>query len=457
MQTDRILIDPIYSQTKPNEPVEIETAAVELMHADKICEDICRVSLQFLPSSRLLFLAQGETSPPMLYWDLFTSKEWDGKLKLKDRDLTVEALCTGNRGTTACAFVPRRSFIHATPPSDKIVAVTFHLFNWPQFYGAQDYIINGSGPVATCIRCGRIILGAGGWNVTIAATDRTKDLCDALNNEGGMAITHMGRIERADGTAFSSENLEGFLSCLHYFMSFALGRWTGPSLPVGFDSNGSRVFEQWGLPRIAAGTWNGSLSWFDQHHAEMLSRIFPEFLALWENKSWREPLSKALYWYLAANEPTSGIGVDSGLILAQAALEVLSWSYCVVERKMLSAADFKQRGLSASDKFRLLASVLGIPLEIPRELGALYAMQGGSCKDGMDAITEIRNSLVHPQREMQIHFDAFCEAWKLSLWYLDLALLRLFRYEGKYGNRLAKHWVGEVTDVPWASDAYHRE
>jgi hypothetical protein len=451
MQLNGNRIDPIYSQAKPNEPIEIGTSAVEFSHEGKICQDVCRVSLQFLPSSRLLFLAQGESNPPLLYLELLISKQWDGKLKLKDRNQTVEALCTGNCEMAACVFVPRRSFIRATAPTDKIVAVTFHLFNWPQFYGAQDYIINGSGPGAMSIRSGRIVLRAGGWNVTIAATDKTKHLIDAVNNEGGMAITHMGRIEREDGAAFSSESLEDFLICLHHFMSFALGRWTGPSLPVGFDSNGSRVFEQWGLPRIAGGPWSGSLSWFDQHHAEMLSQVFPGFLALWKNKSWKDPLSKALYWYLAANEPASGIGVDSGLILAQAALEVLSWSYCIVERKMLSAAAFKQRGLSAADKFRLLASVLGIPLEIPQELGSLYASQGGSCKDGMEAITEIRNGLVHPQREMQIQFDAFCEAWKLSLWYLELAFLRLFRYEGKYGNRLTRRWVGEVADVPWTS------
>ena len=173
-----------------------------------------------------------------------------------------------------------------------------------------------------------------------------------------MAITHVGRIERADAAEFSTEQLDDFLLCLSHYLSFGLGRWSGPSLPIGFDVNGHRVFEQWGLPRVAGGPWSGSFSWFDQHHAEMLSRAFPGFLALWESGSWRDALSKALYWYLAANEPSSRIGMDSGLILAQAALVGVSWSYCVTERKMLSAAAFKQRGLSAASNFVFLHLLL---------------------------------------------------------------------------------------------------
>ena len=222
-------------------------------------------------------------------------------------------------------------------------------------------------------------------------------------------------------------------------------------MPIGFDRIGNRIFEQWGMARIASGPCSGSLSWFDHHHAEVLSQVFPGFFALWESDLWRDPLTKALYWYLAANERATGIGVDAGLMLAQAALEVLAWTYCVVDRKMLSVAAFKPRALSAADKFRLLASVLGIPLEIPPELTSLHSLRGGPCKDGMDAITEIRNGLVHPQRETQIQFDVYCEAWKLSLWYLEMVFLRLFGYEGKYANRLVRRWVGEVTEVPWVS------
>ena len=152
LQSDKILIEPIYSQMQPNDPVEIANCAIEFVHSGKTCEDSCRVTLQFLPSSQLLFLVQPATNQPALYIELFVSNEWDGKLKIKDRESTFEALFVGNRGSSGFAFVPRQSYISPLQPSDKIVSVIFHLFNWPKFYGTDDYILNGSTPGDTCVR-----------------------------------------------------------------------------------------------------------------------------------------------------------------------------------------------------------------------------------------------------------------------------------------------------------------
>lgn len=41
--------------------------------------------------------------------------------------------------------------------------------------------------------------------------------------------------------------------------------------------------------------------------------------------------------------------------------------------------------------------------------------------------------------------------WSLGLWALELCLLRLFGYRGKYSNRITQRYTGEVEDVPWAS------
>ena len=452
LQTDRCLIEPLYFQSQPSEPIELGSVAVEFTHNGKIWEDVCRVRMQFTPSDRLLFLAQGREKHPLLYLDLFLNQKWDGRLKLPDRLVTLDALFLRSSDDAAGIFIPRNSVATLTPSSKKIFAVTFHIFNFPEFFGIQDYSITvGEGSRPSFKRCGRIVLSAGGWNITIAATEMTGELCEALRGQGGFVITHMGKVEREDGSTFSGEKLEHLLRCLHYFLSFALGRRTGPSLPIGFDKAGTRIFEQWGLPFTAAGPWSGSLSWFDCHHAEVLSQVFPGFLALWKSDLWMNALTKALYWYLAANERGTGIGVDAGLIPAQAALEVLAWTYCVMDRKMISERAFKPRGLSTADKFRLLASVLDIPLEIPTELPTLHAKRDKSWQDGMDAITDIRNSLVHPQKEPQLHHDVYFEAWKLSLWYLDSIFLRLFGHNGKYASRLAQRWVGQVTDVPWAN------
>jgi hypothetical protein len=49
--------------------------------------------------------------------------------------------------------------------------------------------------------------------------------------------------------------------------------------------------------------------------------------------------------------------------------------------------------------------------------------------------------------------SSYFEASLLSFWYLEMLLLRLFAYTGKYSNRLVlSGWKGqEVEGVPWVS------
>jgi hypothetical protein len=174
-------------------------------------------------------------------------------------------------------------------------------------------------------------------------------------------------------------------------------------------------------------------------------------MSLWKNSIWRGSISEALSWYLGANELGTGICVEMCLILAQTALELLAWTYCVRYRKMISPEAFEPRGIAASDKLRLLASALDIPLDIPKTLSALYAKRGCKWKDAADAITGIRNNVVHPHDKERLPEKSGFEAWLLSMWHLDMALLRLCKHTGKYSNRLkVRKFAGQVEALPWA-------
>ncbi len=105
---------------------------------------------------------------------------------------------------------------------------TFHLLNFPVFFGLADYIVKtGEPPYQGSSRHGRVVLEADGWSITIAETDATQVLAKGLSAQGGYVLTHVGQIKRADGSTFTSDGLEDVLTCLHYFLSFALGRWAG--------------------------------------------------------------------------------------------------------------------------------------------------------------------------------------------------------------------------------------
>jgi hypothetical protein len=445
------LIEPIYSQSNPSEPIGLGQHAVQLNYRGTTYQDLASIVMRFVPDERIEIVCPWEGKSPMLGLDLFSNNGDSIKLTLGDKGVSFDVFCASFGGTDGgTVFLPRTSGVTVTPRSNSISAVTFHLFNFPDFLGPEDYTLTTKDEVSqTFRRCGRVVLRADGWTVTIAATHRTKELMDALKAQGGYVLTHMGQITREDESTFSSEQLAELLNCLHHFLSFALGRWAGVALPVGMDTDGNRVFEEWGLRIAADGPWHGGTSWFDSHHSELLPQVFPGFVTLWMNKLWQKALSDALYWYLGACDRRVGIGVDTGLILAQTALELLAWTYCVRDRKMISEAGF-QRRLSAADKLRLLASSLNIPLEIPRNLSALHGRPEKKWLDGMDAITGIRNSLIHPSAHEQFLDFTYFEAWKLSLWYIDLILLRLCGHTGKYANRLQQRWTGQVEPVPWA-------
>ena len=435
-ETDPPRIVPIYSQNAPNEPIELGQVAVQFGHQGKVYQKTANALMRFLPSNSLVFEIASDEDDSCLGMKLFCTADPNITITLTDTGASFDACYAPPCGERAgIAFSPRRSPVTVTHPAAAISTATFHLFNFPHFLTREA----GA----------RVVLKGGGWVITIAAADRTWELEQELKAKDGYDITHAAQIAREDGTTFDSRSLDSLLTCLHYFLSFVLGCWAGVALPVGFDGNGNRVFERWGLGRTAKGSWNPLMSWFDRQEGELLSQVFPGFLSLWQDALWYQPLCSAVYWYLEAN---NSVGVDTGIVLAQTALELLAWTYCVQDRKIVSQNAFRSRGgLNASDKLRMLVSCLGISKEIPSELLALRGRPGRKWDDGIHAVTDIRNSLVHPDSKVPVSVERDHEVYRLSLWYITLVLLRLCGHNGVYASILTPgRWEGTVERVPWA-------
>ena len=152
----------------------------------------------------------------------------------------------------------------------------------------------------------------------------------------------------------------------------------------------------------------------------------------------------ALHWYLRSNRAGEGPGVDGGLILSQAALERLSVSV------LRQAGIILPRRANAADRIRAAFQHLKIVITIPRTSKTLRSWQRrGVVLDGLDAITKLRNELVHPERRLPGKLSpAIPEAWQLAQWYTEVMLLKLCGYQGVYSNRLKAKWVGEVQPFP---------
>lgn len=454
IRTDKNLIDPIYFQSRANESIEIGEVPVRFTFNGTEFRKTAKVRLRFTPKHRLFFTVPLDDLPHILMLQFLAIENPIFKLVLEDRNLEVETFYAGiSDELGGLVLEPKTSGIAATQPTTSIQKVTFHLFNFPSFHGPENYVIvKGDPGLESHIGCEMVTLRADGWTIVIAATEMTSDLVKSLKSDGGFVVTHVGTMSRDDGTVFDDEQLDELLSCLHYFLSFALGRWAGLALPVGVDVSGNRVFEEWGLRHISSGVWNGGCAWWDSMHSELLSEVFPGFVVLWKSDLWQRTLHEALYFYIGAKEG-NGIGVDSSLILAQAALERLSWNYCVFDKKLVSEAAFQPRGLKGPDKLRMLLSSVGIPLLIATDLQALNSNLGKNKKprwhDGPHAITDIRNAVVHPDPKTPLEPNSEYDGWRLAMWYIDLVVLFLCGHQGRYSNRLTTRWAGTLEWVPW--------
>ena len=146
----------------------------------------------------------------------------------------------------------------------------------------------------------------------------------------------------------------------------------------------------------------------------------------------------ALQWYLLSNETQI---LEGSIVLTQAALERLS-------QELVQAKGKRKEGVWIADALNKAR----IPVQIPPELQKLKAfIDSMKSQHGPHTLVNIRNDLVHSKMRFKtLPSDIYMQARELGLWYVELMLLHIFDYNGKYGNRLAQDWSGQVELVPWA-------
>lgn len=342
---------------------------------------------------------------------------------------------TSNTGAKLSLIVNGAAFTQMRDGRIRLSSAIVHVLNFPEFYCLRgtktDLWLSNR-------RLGRVVLQNLDWKIELQALSSTNKIIKQLKIEGGNAITHIARIAREDGRAFTCEQLDRIVHDLQRFLSFARGAWTSVFGTVGYDRSGNELYENWSQ-RITS-PWQVCRSWFDIHHGETLAGAFPGFVKLLHDPELSKAGYAALHWYLRSNRAGQGAGVDGGLILSQAALERLSIS--VVSSSGISLP----KKSKTADVIRAACQHLKIETSIPPSSKGLRRLQRhGPVSDGPEAIVKLRNDLVHPKRLLPGKLpSAVPEAWQLAQWYIEVMLLKLSGYRGVYSNRLSAKWVGEV-------------
>jgi hypothetical protein len=327
--------------------------------------------------------------------------------------------------------------------------VQFHLTNFTRFIGNGIAVIeDGEAKFAAQ----RITFEQDSWRITIDEFQTTTSRLKSVESQGGYVIAHVGKLEKLDGTTFAAEEARQFLECFDYFLSFLQGFRTSPLLLVGYDSMDLPVWKESNVSNAAP--WRSVFTWSYGLISRDIATVVPGFFRWW--KDWGDSARIVIHWYLESFQ--SGT-VEGACILETAALELLAW--VKFEDEFRDDLSRKQKKFGyASQKLNHLLASSGIPQTIPIELNDMTSLATRQkWMNGAQTFCAIRNNITHAapenrERLTDISVAARVEARQLGLWYVELILLRLFNYEGRYFNRLPKgiRYIGDLEPVPWCRD-----
>jgi hypothetical protein len=295
-------------------------------------------------------------------------------------------------------------------------------------------------------RAGQWRCQAAGWELAMFARPDLNRVETELSESRCLALTHVGELTRIDESDFSADEAREILFGFQLCLSVALGRWVAPALPVGFDKEDRRIWEQWAPWRCDF--YSGFLHWWDPITGDDLSDFVSLFIRAWATKSDHDLVWHMAYHVIAANH--SGTTVEGRIMLAQSALEYLAWTKYVLTGQV-SRKDYKRLG--AAEHLRRMLLGASIPTDIPSSLPALQQLANEHSFDGPQAVTWLRNRLVHPKDPGEPYRikNLIAEAWLLSMNYSELLLLHQLNYRGSYLPRFPLgRFAHDREPVPWS-------
>lgn len=430
---------PIYSMQSPNQPITLYQGSMEILYKQQeravqgtgilnltwlpsprmtfemeiTSEDFALTTIQFTEMGRFIPFVKKEITPQGTSQEKIEIVEDYSELKLLDTGLNLK---TGHiRWNNQEAIGVVNSPENISNNADN--CLSFVSFNLVNFYDPNNK---------------DIILKSSEWQITIQPIKEFSNIVKDLEDFGGYAITHAAKLERIDGEQFSPTEATELLEALLYFLSFVRGIWSGVILPIGINNEGSKVWR--GQILTKTDSWREAVrSGSSSKYAQRFYEIFPGFINKWKLEGYKEALRIAIDWYIQGNN--KGVNVEGSIILAQSGLELICSIMLDEETK---------KSLPFYAKLEALLSQLKVSLDVPLELGTgtlrklteNLSKQENKVLSAPETLSRLRNKLIHPDdKNRKQLFNTFNgtqlrgEVLVLSLWYIEILLLKLFGYE----------------------------
>jgi len=326
-----------------------------------------------------------------------------------------------------------------------VTEVIFSIPNMREFLGDPVKEVTTTG---LKMQKSRLILDDKPYRITLDKLPDYKERKSKLEENGGYLINYAGKITKKKDAIRLSE-LQNWHDRFHHFLYFLNGRRVAPMFYTG-------IFEDqyvWtDYSSYTVDTYKFVNCWSDILFVNDLPQLWKSYNKLWKDDLDKDFLITAIHWYVEANSD-AGM-VEGSIILIQTALELI-YNWLIVEnQKIIIGSDAD--GMSAANKIRLLIFQFKISSAIPPAFKELAKIQ--NVQDGPEVFVKIRNALVHGQETKRaelkkITSKAQYQALQLGIWYVELGLLYILGYKGKYNNRASgKQWRDTGELVPWVND-----
>jgi len=436
-------IDSPLSLSKANQPIQVYEGPCTLHTGSHERRGTGRFTFEWLPSPRVQFDAAIDASAALEDLD-------DVVVELPNFERS-EAFVTNTAGWFGTSDPAIRGFLKGELRPVAQASFTghhhFHLTNFHNFIGSPVRAAGGE-------------LGAGARRLTLPANDghviidqavAWSQLVRQTTSLGGFAISHVGRVIGNDGALVDDETASTLQQALRYFLGFARSFWVGPILPY---RDGKRAQDVRYAPWVLT-PWRSVRSWFPVHQANQAASAFVEFVELYKDEDWNEPLRHAVGWFVDANLAPN---LETSVATAQVALELLAW-LTLVDR-LGHCTDERFRKARTDDNLRAFLSACRVPYDYPAHLTNLpEASSIWGAGDAAGAFVCVRNAIVHPTAKKRKGLRKLgrlgkLEAKEVGLAFIELALLSILKYRGPFHDRTRREgYVGDSQTVPWVEAA----
>ena len=436
-------LSPVYPFNDPSQPVSLYRGGIGGLAAGDLAGS---AELRLVPDVSVEWAVDDPFAAPQ-----FSSRPGEIPLTLHRPagDVVLHGYARGIEG----GWSNGATFGSDNAPLDRVIA---HWFNLPDWRG-PGYLeeTRPSGEHRQWL--GRYVVDAEGWTITLDMRPDHSIVWDDLHKSDVLVMTHVMEIRRADGTAFTAQEAEPVLAAMHVGISFALGRWVAPLLPVGLDSSGSAVWEKWQPSFCDPGRAPGLGWWYERDHATLA-----DFLKLLIT-AFADPVRRERLWMqmVLAISATSAPGlIEQRIMIGFSGIEHMMWQNLVLT-KLRTESNYRNE--KAANLLRDVLGAASIPAGLDSNLQPVMAgltatkTTGGPHLDGAEVLTWTRNQLVHPKPGKQRAYKypgLLLEAWLLLRHYLVLLILHSLGYQGSCRDLRVRQGMASTTaPVPWAASA----